>query len=45
MRREETALAEALAVMNPGSVSASMVFMEKLAIKCLHTTNLPGMYI
>ena len=43
-RREETALAEALAVMKPGCVSASMVFMEQLAIKCLRTTNLPGMY-
>ena len=38
-RREEIALAEALAAMKAGSVSASMVSMEKLAIKFLHTTN------
>ena len=40
MRQGEIARAEALAIMKVGSVSVSMVFMEQLAIKFLHTTNI-----
>ena len=39
-RQGEIARVEVLVILKADSVSVSMVFMEQLAIKFLHTTNI-----